>query len=190
MNNTHQSAYFFEEGDHIVTTTSTNLRESNSRDANLVETLKNNTKLTVTGPLEYETGPKPNQFAFYPVQTEDGKKGYITTAYIQKAPTPIHTNITFPDVVGDYKEAVDFLVSKGIKGKPDGTFGTHEHIKRVDAAVFVVKALGLDIENAPPSGFTDVQPRAEKEVNALKAAGITNGKTKTTFDSNQNHYPW
>ena len=188
VNNTHQSAYFFEEGDHIVTTTSTNLRESNSRDANLVETLKNNTKLTVTGPLEYETGPKPNQFAFYPVQTEDGKKGYITTAYIQKAPTPtpIPTpTITFPDVVGDYKEAVDFLVSKGIKGKIDGTFGTHEQIKRVDAAVFVVKALGLDIENAPPSGFTDVEPRAEKEVNALKAAGITNGKTETTFGSNQ-----
>ena len=62
--------------------------------------------------------------------------------------------------------------------------------KRVDAAVFVVKALGLDIENAPASGFTDVPESAEKEVNALKAAGITNGKTKTTFDSDQNHYPW
>ena len=49
-----------------------------------------------------------------------------------------------------------------------------------------MQALGLDIENAPASGFTDVPERAEKEVNALKAAGITNGKTKTTFDSDQN----
>ena len=51
-----------------------------------------------------------------------------------------HRPITFPDVRGKYKEAVDFLVSKGINGKPDGTFGTHEHIKRVDAAVFVVES--------------------------------------------------
>ena len=58
-------------------------------------------------------------------------------------------------------------------------------LSRVDAAVFVVKALGLDIEKAPPSGFTDVQTRAEKEVNALKAAGITKGKTETTFGSDQ-----
>ena len=78
---------------------------------------------------------------------------------------------------------MDFLVSKGIKGKEDGRFGTHEPIKRVDAAVFVVKALGLDTESAPSSGFTDVPERAEKEVNALKDAGITDGKTKTTFAS-------
>ena len=68
----------------------------------------------------------------------------------------------FQMLVGKYQDAVDFLVSKGIKGKPDGTFGTHEPIKRVDAAVFVVKAIGLDTENAPASGFTDVQRTCRK----------------------------
>ena len=59
------------------------------------------------------------------------------------------------------------------------TFGTYENIKRVDAAVFVVKALGLDVNTAPASGFTDVPARAVKEVNALKEAGITAGKSTT-----------
>lgn len=87
----------------------------------------------------------------------------------------------FTDVNDSYKEAVDYLVSKGIKGTSETTFGTYAPIKRVDAAVFVVKALGLDVESAPASGFTDVPERAVKEVNALKAAGITSGKTATSF---------
>ena len=33
----------------------------------------------------------------------------------------------------------------------------------------------------PDAGFTDVAPRAEGAANALKAAGITDGKTATTF---------
>ena len=81
----------------------------------------------------------------------------------------------------EYQEAVDFLVSKGIKGKPDGTFGTHESITRQDAAIFVAKALDLDTVNAPEAGFTDVNPRAVGAVNALKEAGITNGKTSYHF---------
>ena len=66
------------------------------------------------------------------------------------------------------------------------TFGTYDTIKRVDAAVFVVKALGLNVDSAPASGFTDVPARAEKEVNALKAAGITAGKSTTTFGAQDN----
>ena len=87
----------------------------------------------------------------------------------------------FTDVNDNYKEAVDYLVSKGIQGTAASTFGTYAPIKRVDAAVFVVKALGIDVESAPASGFTDVPGRAVKEVNALKAAGITNGKSATSF---------
>jgi 5'-nucleotidase / UDP-sugar diphosphatase len=90
----------------------------------------------------------------------------------------------FTDVPTSYKEAVDFLVSKGINGKSSTTFGTGESIKRVDAAVLLSRALGLDTEKAPDSKFTDVPARAKEAVNALKAAGITSGKTSTTFDSN------
>lgn len=87
----------------------------------------------------------------------------------------------FPDVEGDYVAAVEFLATKGIQGKLDGTFGTHENITRQDAAIFVAKALELDTKKTPDAGFTDVNPRAVGAVNALKAKGITNGKGDTTF---------
>lgn len=92
----------------------------------------------------------------------------------------------FKDVSTNYKEAVEFVVSKGINGKSETLFGTTENITRVDAAVMLVKVLGLDTDKAPASGFTDVPSRAVKEVNALKAAGITSGKTETTLDSYAN----
>ncbi len=86
-------------------------------------------------------------------------------------------------LAANYQDAVDFVVSKGIKGTSETTFGTSQYIKRVDAAVMLARAAGLDIENAPDSGFTDVRSTAVKEVNALKAAGITDGYTKTTLNS-------
>jgi len=90
----------------------------------------------------------------------------------------------FSDVSERYSDSVDFLLSKGAKGISDSYFGVNEEIKRVDAAVLTAMILGLDIESAPASGFTDVPARGVKAVNALKAAGITSGKTKTTFGSN------
>ena len=53
--------------------------------------------------------------------------------------------MTFTDVEEKYQEAVDFLVSKGIKGKSEDTFGTQEPINRNDAAIFVAKAVELDL---------------------------------------------
>ena len=97
------------------------------------------------------------------------------------APVASLAAVTFPDVEGSYIPAVEFLQTKGIQGKLDGTFGTHENITRQDAAIFVAKALELDTEKAPNAGFTDVNPRAVGAVNALKAAGITKGKSATTF---------
>ncbi len=49
----------------------------------------------------------------------------------------------FADVASQYKDAVDFVASKGIQGFNDTTFGTYENIKRVDAAVMVAKVLVL-----------------------------------------------
>ena len=106
-----------------------------------------------------------------------------TVTIVAGAVAPLAFAASFNDVANKYQEAVDFLVSKGINGTSETTFGTYENIKRVDAAIFVVNALGLNIESAPNSGFTDVPSRAVKHVNALKAAGITSGKTTTTFAS-------
>lgn len=90
---------------------------------------------------------------------------------------------SFSDVGSRYKDAVDFLVEKGAtSGKTEMLFGTHDNITRVDAAILLAKLLDLntDVEN---SNFTDVPARGIKYVNALKAAGITSGKTAKTFDS-------
>lgn len=99
------------------------------------------------------------------------------------AVAPIASAAGFEDVAPQYKEAVDFVVSKGLSGYNPTTFGTYDNIKRVDAAIMLVKVLGLDIESAPASGFTDVPDRAVKYINALKAAGITSGKTTIEFDA-------
>jgi trimeric autotransporter adhesin len=109
-----------------------------------------------------------------------------TATLVASAVAPAAFAADFTDVTGNYKEAVDFVVSKGVNGTSATTFGTSEAIKRVDAAVMLASVLGLDIEKAPASGLTDVPERAVKHVNALKAAGITSGKTATTFDANAN----
>ncbi|MBB6446054.1 carboxypeptidase regulatory-like domain-containing protein [Bacillus benzoevorans] len=112
---------------------------------------------------------------------------FLTTAatatIVVGAASPIALAAGFEDVAPQYKEAVDFVTSKGITGFNATTFGTYDNIKRVDAAIMLVKVLGLDIESAPASGFTDVPDRAVKYINALKAAGITSGKTTTEFDA-------
>lgn len=108
-----------------------------------------------------------------------------TATLVAGAIAPLASAASFTDVAPQYKDAVDFVVSKGAQGLTDTKFGVNENIKRVDAAVLLVKVLGLDIEKAPAAGFTDVPERAVKYVNALKAAGITSGKSATKFGSDQ-----
>lgn len=105
-------------------------------------------------------------------------------AVVASAVAPAASAAEFKDVTDRYKEAVDFVVSKGAKGLTETSFGTSAEIKRVDAAVLLANVLGLDTAKAPASGFKDVPARAQGAVNALKAAGITSGKTVDTFDSN------
>jgi hypothetical protein len=92
----------------------------------------------------------------------------------------------FTDVSSNYDEAVSFLYTfEIIKGKTKDTFGTNLELTRGDAAVILANALGLDTENAPDAGFTDLIPRIEGSVNALADAGIISGTSKTTFSPNQ-----
>ncbi|MEM1502820.1 S-layer homology domain-containing protein [Domibacillus sp. 8LH] len=114
-----------------------------------------------------------------------------TATLVASAVTPAFAAETgaaasFTDVSDRYKEAVDYLVDNKItNGVTDTQFGTEQAIKRVDAAVMIAKALEIDIADRPASGFTDVPERAVAYVDALKAEGIINGKTATTFGSDQ-----
>lgn len=102
-------------------------------------------------------------------------------------PAAFAQDMKFTDVGDRYKEAVTFLSENNItQGISDTQFGTQQSIKRVDVAVLLAKATLTteEIESAPASGFSDVPSRAVKYVNALKAKGIANGKTTTSFGAN------
>lgn len=90
--------------------------------------------------------------------------------------------IDYTDVSDRYKEAVSYLVANDISvGITENQFGTDHSIKRADAAVWVVRALGFENINAPDAGFTDVPERAENAVNVLKDLGVIVGKSTTQF---------
>lgn len=90
----------------------------------------------------------------------------------------------FKDVAAKYQDAVNYLVVNGItQGTSDTTFGTHENVKRGDAAIWLAKALKLDLTNVPASGFSDTG-RYDAAVSALKAEGVLSGKTATTYAPN------
>ncbi|RLQ96820.1 S-layer homology domain-containing protein [Falsibacillus albus] len=110
-----------------------------------------------------------------------------TATIVASAVAPAASAASFSDVSDRYKDAVDYLVSKDItQGMSATKFGTGMNIKRVDAAVMIAKALKLDTESAPSAGFTDVPERGQGAVNALKAAGIINGKSDTHFGASEN----
>lgn len=80
---------------------------------------------------------------------------------------------SFTDVSKAYADAVNYLVAEGItQGTSATTFGTTQNITRGDAAVFIARALKLDVDNAKDQGFTDLNSRVKNAVNAVVAAEI------------------
>lgn len=112
----------------------------------------------------------------------------VTAAAVATALVPAASAdevVKFSDVSDKYVDAVNFLVGHGItNGLTNTTFGTASEIKRMDAAVLVAKAIGLD-PNAkyPDAGFTDVPKRAQWAVNALFELEIISGFDSDTFGS-------
>ncbi|WP_052728301.1 S-layer homology domain-containing protein [Domibacillus tundrae] len=102
-------------------------------------------------------------------------------------PLETSTNL-FTDVKAGTKlgEAVEFLVRNGIARGYDEAFGVNDSIKRVDFAVILGNYLAVDTANAPKSTFRDLPFRASGIVSALKAKGIVNGKTATSFGAGDN----
>lgn len=97
-------------------------------------------------------------------------------------PKPVPEIIKFQDVNSFYSPAVDYLVRNQVtRGLSKTDFGVTKDIIRVDAAIWLARELGLNLEKAKASGFTDVPDRAVQSVNALKEAGIVGGKTATQF---------
>lgn len=93
-------------------------------------------------------------------------------------------NVEFNDIDNlSTKEEVLYLANRQIiKGKGDGVFDPHAEITRAQFARMISRALGLVPSDAEVP-FTDVRGKDyEKDVQALYEAGITTGKTATTFN--------
>ena len=120
------------------------------------------------------------------------KKAFLTTAVTAAAvaaafaPAASAATPMFTDVAPQYQDAVDYLVENGITdGLTETTFGTDLHIKRADAAVLIARSLGFSEKSPyPMSSFKDVPARAKWAVDALKDAGIMDGKNSEMFDPN------
>ncbi|WP_245855667.1 S-layer homology domain-containing protein [Bacillus oleivorans] len=121
--------------------------------------------------------------------TDESDQENSTTPTLDSTPVPETGKeglIKFTDVNDRYKEAVSYLVKNQITvGFADNKFGTDQSIKRVDAAIMMAKALGLDTGNASDAGFTDVPERGKAAVNALANAGITFGKAEGYFGAKE-----
>lgn len=92
----------------------------------------------------------------------------------------------FSDVPKSYEQSVNYLVEQDItNGISKTKFGVNQNIKRGDAAIILAHALGLTEKDAPSSGFVDVPTRGVVAINALKNAGIVNGKSAKKFGFNE-----
>ncbi|MFC5604821.1 S-layer homology domain-containing protein [Sporosarcina koreensis] len=126
-----------------------------------------------------------NSKMYKKIMASTATSAFVASAIIPAAMAAAPTN--FKDVNSNYKEAVDYLVAHNITNGVNATeFGTTQNIKRGDAAVFIARALGLNIENAKDQGFKDLNNRVKGAVNAIVAEGIASGKTKESFAPDQN----
>jgi hypothetical protein len=78
----------------------------------------------------------------------------------------------FKDVPDNYwaKTEIEFLSSKGIiKGFSDGSFHPDQPVKRVQAAIMITRALGLNTSNRPNPGFNDIKNLDKEAYNAIAA---------------------
>jgi hypothetical protein len=87
-------------------------------------------------------------------------KVYSTSTSLNNKPYSFEVNyLKFKDVVPSHwaiKE-IAFLSNRGIiNGYDDGTFRTDKDVTRYEAAIMIVKALGLNTNNKPVPSFTDV----------------------------------
>lgn len=119
----------------------------------------------------------------YFIKIEKDPETKATGSYVLKVQDATPTTV-FLDVADRYKTAVNYLVANKItQGLSKTEFGVYQKIKRVDAAVMIVKALKLESTTGKDAGFKDVPARAANAVNILVERGIMEGESKTVFGS-------
>jgi hypothetical protein len=109
----------------------------------------------------------------------------VATAVVPAVSANEVTTAAFTDVSARYELAINYLVTENLSSGLTGTsYGINQPIKRGDAAIILAQALNVMDPDAPASGFNDIPTRGVLAINSLKAAGIINGKTATSFGFN------
>ncbi len=75
-----------------------------------------------------------------------------------------------------------FIQELGVSSQSDKK---QESLTRIDAANLMARALKLDYQIAPKTGFTDVPKSSQKAVSSLFHAGILEAKSKNKFGSHE-----
>lgn len=103
---------------------------------------------------------------------------------IEEPTEGVEDSAQFTDVT-EFAEEIAALTTAGIvKGAGKGEYKPNANISRAEFAVMIARALG--IQSTSDTAFADVKGEwFEKEVQALKEAGIINGFTETTFAPNE-----
>lgn len=170
-----KTRHLLEKGYQAEVTTDTRLRKSPTTNSELLTKMKKGEKVEVTGPFVYEKAKdKANHFVWYPVRTEDGKTGFITSMYL---------TFSFSDFSDDYyaSEEIDYLYDrKIINGIPGGTFGVGDPLTRWQAVLLITRANHTEIGDRPDPGFTDISKdyKYYEEI----AAAVDEGLFKGTGD--------
>ena len=106
-------------------------------------------------------------------------------AGILKLDTTNVVNPGFKDVptTNEYYGAIAALANAGIiNGYPDGTFGPGKSVKRNHMAKIIAGAFDIEAPVGSTTPFKDLNAEYSGYITALYVAGITTGKTETTFD--------
>lgn len=110
----------------------------------------------------------------------------VSLMVLASAISPALAASSFSDVPKSYEQSVNYLVDQDItNGMSKTKFGVSQNIKRGDATIILAHALRLTEKDAPSSGFVDVPTRGVVAINALKNAGIINGKSAKKFGFNE-----
>jgi hypothetical protein len=121
--------------------------------------------------------------SFAPGRTVDRATAVVSLFRVAGSPVTAapHGFGDAPSDGGELDRALRWGVAEGlVRGTGPGTVAPRAGLTRSQAVVLLWRAQGRP--EAPPSGFTDVQGEVAAAASWARAAGITQGRTPTTFD--------
>lgn len=171
--------HHFKKGQKAAATTNARVRARPTTSSSSKGQLNKGEIVSIEGTFQYEEDRnKKNHFVWYPIKRSDGTTGYVASSYL---------DYRYSDVpAGRYSEdAIYYLTKRGIlQGVGNDQFAPEQRLTRWQAALMLVRAHNVSLENRPDPGFTDV-PYDYEYYDVIAAAvdeGLFEGKDDNKFD--------